>query len=207
GADVGYVSALPENPLTDACLATLTGLGIDAAAVIRTPEGRLGIYFVECGANQRPSRVTYDRVGSSISLVSPDSYDWPRILNGASALHISGITPALSEAAADATQAAVSAAQTAAVQVSCDLNYRAKLWNWRPGTDRKTLAAETMAKILPYVDVLIANEADCGDVLNIHAGDSNVESGSVEVEAYPDVARQVAARFPNVRLIATTLRE
>ncbi len=207
GADVGFVTALPNNPLTDACLNTLRGLGIDTSSVQRTAEGRMGIYFVEAGANQRPSRVTYDRAGSSISLASPDTYDWNGILCGAKALHVSGITPALSEAAADATIDAVKSAKEHGVQVSCDLNYRAKLWNWRRGTNRKTLAGETMAQILPFVDILIANEGDCGDVLGILAGDSNVESGSVEVAAYPDVARQVCARFPNVRLIATTLRE
>ena len=91
--------------------------------------------------------------------------------------------------------------------VSCDLNFRAKLWNWEPGTDQRELAQRTMSQILPYVHVLIANEADCGDVLNIHAGESQVEDGNVEVLAYPDVARQVASRFPNLNLIATTLRE
>lgn len=207
GADAGFVTALPDNALSDACVATLRGLGIDTSQIVRIAEGRLGIYFVECGANQRPSRVTYDRAGSSIALLHSEAYQWDQILHGAKALHVSGITPALSEEAARATQAAVEAARAAGVQVSCDLNYRAKLWNWRPGTDRKVLAGETMAKLLPFVDVLIANEADCGDVLGIHAGASNVESGNVEVDAYPDVARQVAARFPSVRLIATTLRE
>lgn len=207
GADAAYVTALPDNPLTDACLNTLRGLGINTSHVVRRSEGRLGIYYVECGANQRPSRVTYDRDGSSISLAAASEYNWSDAFNGAKSLHVSGITPALSESAAEATLAAVQAAQSAGLQVSCDLNYRAKLWNWRPGTDRKTLAGETMDRILPYVDVLIANEADCGDVLGIHAGDSNVESGSVEVEAYPDVARQVVSSYPNVKLIATTLRE
>lgn len=207
GGSARFVTALPDNPLTDACVATLRGHGIDTSQIVRSPEGRLGIYFVECGANQRPSRVTYDRDGSSISLADPSVFNWGEILEGASALHVSGITPALSAAAAEATLQAVSTARSAGIQVSCDLNYRAKLWNWRPGTDRKTLAGETMARILPFVDVLIANEADCGDVLGIHAGDSNVESGSVEVGAYPDVARQVVERFPDIRLIATTLRE
>ncbi|APZ94356.1 sugar kinase [Fuerstiella marisgermanici] len=207
GADVGFVSALPDNALTDACLNTLRSLKIDTSHVQRSAEGRMGIYFVEAGANQRPSRVTYDRAGSTISVTDANSYEWPTILSGAKSLHVTGITPSLSEAAADATIAAVSTARELKVQVSCDLNYRAKLWNWRPGTERKQLAAETMAKILPFVDILIANEADCGDVLKIHAGHSEVESGHVEVAAYPDVARQVVERFPNIRFIATTLRE
>ncbi len=207
GADAAFVTALPENPLADACLGTLASLGVNTSGIVRSAEGRLGIYFVEAGANQRPSRVTYDRAGSAISLTPPDAWDWDRLLEGAQGLHVSGITPALSEAAAESTLAAVSAAQTKQIQVSCDLNYRAKLWNWRPGTERRQLAAETMERILPFVDLLIANEADCGDVLGIHAGESNVDSGNVEVDAYPDVARQVAGRFPNIRLIATTLRE
>ena len=207
GADVGFITALPDNPLADACLNTLRGLGIGTSGVLRSTEGRLGIYFVEAGANQRPSRVTYDREGSSIGLASPGAWDWDRLLLGARALHVTGITPALSKEAAQSTLAAVQAAQTHQVQVSCDLNYRAKLWNWQPGTARQQLAGETMSQILPFIDVLIANEADCGDVLGIHAGHSHVESGNVEVDAYPDVARQVADRFPNIKLVATTLRE
>jgi len=207
GADAQFVTALPDNPLADACLNTLRGLGVGTSGVLRSNEGRLGIYFVEAGANQRPSRVTYDRSGSSISLTPPEGWAWDRLLDRASALHISGITPALSEEAAESTLAAVQVAQRKQIQVSCDLNFRAKLWNWRSDTDRKQLAAETMARILPFVDVLIANEADCGDVLGIHAGQGEVDSGNVEVAAYPDVARQVASRFPNIKFIATTLRE
>jgi 2-dehydro-3-deoxygluconokinase len=206
GADAGFVSALPDNPLTDACLATLRSLNVDTSRVIRSPRGRLGIYFVEAGANQRPSRVIYDRAGSSVSLAAESDYDWAEILSGSHALHVSGITPALSQAAADATIAAVTAAQAAGVQVSCDLNYRAKLWDWKSATAPKQLAGEVMSRVLPHVDILIANEADCGDVLGIHAGDSNVDAGDVEVEAYPAVARQVARQFPNLKLIATTLR-
>lgn len=205
-ADVGFVTAVPDNPLTDACLANLRGLKIDTSSVIRSSHGRLGIYFIEAGANQRPSRVVYDRAGSSISLAAESEYDWKGILGDAHALHISGITPALSQLAANATLAAVKTAQAAGVQVSCDLNYRAKLWDWKPGTDRKQLAGEVMSQILQYVDILIANEADCGDVLGIHAGHSDVAAGDVEVAAYPNVARQVAQQFPNLKLIATTLR-
>lgn len=207
GASARFVTALPQNPLADACVSTLRGLGVDTSCIVSTSLGRLGIYFVEAGANQRPSRVTYDRDGSSISLTPASEWDFSTALAGARALHVTGITPALSEAAAESTLAAVKTARDLGLQVSCDLNFRAKLWNWRPGTPREELASETMSEILPFVDVLIANEADCGDVLGIHAGDSNVDSGNVEVEAYPDVARQVAQRFPDLQLIATTLRE
>lgn len=207
GADVGFVSTLPDNALSEACVNTLRGLGIDTTHVQKQQHGRLGIYYVEGGSNQRPSRVIYDRAGSTISLASPDVYDWPDILKGTHSLHVSGITPALSREAAVATIDAVRSARSMGVRVSCDLNYRAKLWNWQLGADPKELAAETMAQVLPFVDILIANEADCGDILGIHAGASNVESGNVEVAAYPEVARQVANRFPNLKLIATTLRE
>lgn len=207
GADAGFVTAIPDNPLADACISTLKGLAVDTTGVHQTDYGRLGIYFVESGANQRPSRVIYDRAGSSISLTPAEVYDWPALLQGAHSLHVSGITPALSLAAAEATIAAVQAAKAGGVRVSCDLNYRAKLWDWRSGTDGRNLAGEVMSQVLPDVDILIANEADCGDVLGIHAGDSEVESGNVEVAAYPDVARQVASKFPNLSFIATTLRE
>ncbi|MEZ6126922.1 MAG: sugar kinase [Planctomycetaceae bacterium] len=207
GAEVEFVTAVPDNPLSQACLRTLTGLGINTRYVLKTQSGRMGIYFVETGANQRPGTVVYDRDASSISLTPAEKYPWAEIFQNAEALHVSGITPALSEHAAAATLAAVQAARAAGLQVSCDLNFRAKLWNWRPGTDRRSLAGEVMSGILPFVDLLIANEADCGDVLNIHAGDSRVEHGRVEVEAYPEVAQQVIDRFPNVKMVATTLRE
>ena len=207
GADVGFVTALPDNPIAHACIATLRGLRVNTSGIRKVAEGRLGIYYVEAGANQRPSRVTYDRDGSSISLASPQSWNWEQLLSGARSLHLSGITPALSQNAAAATLAAARVAHMSGIQVSCDLNYRAKLWNWQPSTDRRQLANETMAQILPFVDVLIANEADCGDVLGIHAGHSNVDSGNVQVDAYPDVAHQVTQRFPNIKLVATTLRK
>lgn len=207
GADAGFVTAVPNNSLTDACLATLRGLRVDTTHILTNPQGRLGIYFVEAGANQRPSRVIYDRWGSTISLTAPSEYNWTNILQGAKSLHVSGITPALSQYAAQATLDAVQAAQNMGVKVSCDLNFRAKLWEWQSGTDRKTLAAKVMSEVLPFVDILIANEADCGDVLGIHAGQSRVDDGNVEVQAYPDVARQVVQRFPNIQYVATTLRE
>lgn len=206
GAKSRYITAVPENPLADTCLCTLRGLGVDTSVVLRKP-GRLGIYFVETGANQRPGRVIYDRSGSSISETPAAEYDWDVLLDGQSHLHVTGITPALSQHAAEATRQACEVAQQNGLQVSCDLNFRAKLWSWGSGTEKKQLAAETMATILPHVDILIANEADCGDVLGIHAGDSDVESGSVEVDAYPQVARQVSGMFPNLSYVATTLRE
>jgi len=207
GADVSYVTALPINPLGDACVASLRALGIDTSRIVRSDQGRLGLFFVETGANQRPSRVIYDRSASTISVTPAEDYDWPSILNGARGLHVTGITPAVSRTAAEATIQCVQQAKEAGVTVSCDLNFRAKLWRWSEETDPKTLAGQVMRKVLPSVDLLIANEEDCGDVLGIHAAHSDVQAGRIEVEAYPDVARQVVEQFPNVRMVATTLRE
>jgi 2-dehydro-3-deoxygluconokinase len=207
GAPVRYVTALPDNALGDACIASLRGLGIDSTAILRVPDSRIGLFFVEAGANQRPSRVTYDRKSSALSATAGSEYAWADILAGADWLHVSGITPAVSRAAADATIAAVTAAQAAGVAVSCDLNYRAKLWLWDASVAPRELARQVMAEILPHVDLLVANEEDCEDVIGIRAGHSDVQAGSVDVAAYPEVGRQVCARFPNIKRVAITLRE
>lgn len=207
GADVAYVTALPAGPHADACVVTLRGLGIDTSAIVRTAKGRLGMFFVEPGANQLPSRVTYDRTGTSVAQTVPEAYNWDALLDVDSWLHITGITPAVSAVAAQATVAAARAAKEAGATVSCDLNYRAKLWNWEPGTERKALAQRVMTEVLGFVDLLIANEEDCDDVLGIRAGTSDTGQGSLDVAAYPDVAGQVVERFPNIRRVATTLRQ
>lgn len=207
GAEASFVTALPKNPLADACVATLRGLGIDTSHVLRRDKGRLGLYFVEAGANQRPSRVMYDRAGSTISLTPPGAYDWEAVFSGADWLHVTGITPALSKHAADATIEAASRAKAQGLTISCDLNFRGKLWRWDEAVEPKQLARRVMSDVLPHVDLLIANEGDCGDVLDIHAGQSDVTAGRVDVDAYPKVARQVVAQFPNLRMVATTLRE
>ena len=207
GLDASFVSALPSNPLSDACLASVRSRGVCVDDVLMRDDGRLGLYFLETGANQRPSRVIYDRDGSTISLTEPDAYDWTTIFAGADWFHVTGITPAVSKAAADATLAAVGAAKLQGLTVSCDLNFRAKLWRWDSSRSRHDLAGATMREILPSVDVLIANEEDCGDVLGIRAEGTDVHSGSLDVHRYPDVARRVAAEFPQLKTIATTLRE
>ena len=130
GARAVFVTALPENPIADACVANLRGLGVQTVNIVRVKGGRVGLYFIEAGADQRPSNVVYDREGSTISLTPPEQYPWADIFQGAAWLHVSGITPAVSQNAALATIAAVSAAKKAALTVSCDLNFRKKLWNW-----------------------------------------------------------------------------
>lgn len=207
GADARFVTALPNHAVADACVGTFAGLGVDASCILRTKAGRLGLYFYENGANQRPSNVIYDRANSAVSLTPAIQYDWKKIFSGAGWLHLTGITPALSKTAADSVLHAARTAHEAGLTVSCDLNFRKKLWDWEPGTDSKVLAGRTMRAILPFVDVLIANEEDAADVLDIHAENSDVESGKLDVSKYPDVARRIVAQFPNIKFVAITLRE
>ena len=206
GADAAFVTALPSHDIADACIGSVRNVGVDTSHIVRG-DGRLGLYFLETGANQRPSRVTYDRAGSSISITPSSLYDWNTILNGARWFHTTGITPAISKTAFDATLDAVKTAHGMGVTVSCDLNFRKKLWQWDTSCTPGELAETTMRQILPYVDVVIANEEDCHDVLGIQAADSDVESGQLNVSRYPDVARQVASQFPNLSRVAITLRE
>lgn len=207
GADARFVTALPQNTIADCCVGFLAGLGVDTSCIARTKHGRLGLYFFENGANQRPSNVIYDRAHSSVSVTQPAEYAWDKILDGAGWLHTTGITPALSQISADSTLHAVKAAKEKGLTVSCDLNFRKKLWSWEPGTDSEALAGKTMRAILPYVDVLIANEEDAADVLDIHAAETDVDSGKLSVDQYPAVAREIARQFPNISKIAITLRE
>ncbi|HSV55719.1 MAG TPA: sugar kinase [Magnetospirillaceae bacterium] len=207
GAEAVFVTALPDNPLAEACLGTLRNLGVDVSRVVRTERGRLGIYFVEAGANQRPSNVLYDRDGSSVSLADPAGYDWDAVFRGASWFHWTGITPSLSRTAADAVRDAVRRAKDLGLPVSCDLNFRKKLWNWEPGTPPRALASRVMRELLPFVDVLAANEEDARDVLGIDVGALDSNTGSLDPSRYPEVARRITELFPNIRKIAVTLRE
>jgi 2-dehydro-3-deoxygluconokinase len=206
GADATFVTALPENELSEACMAVLQSCGV-GTHIVRTDYGRLGLYFLETGANQRPSRVIYDRDHSAISMTAPEAYDWSEIFQGADWFHVTGITPAISRLAADATIAAVGAAKSAGLTVSCDLNFRGKLWRWDGATPTRELARRVMSQVLPSVDVVIANEEDCGDVLGIRAKESDVHSGRLDIDRYPDVAREVVSQFPNIQMVATTLRQ
>lgn len=207
GARASFVTSLPTNPLGDACEKTLRGLGVDTTHIVRTKTGRLGLYFLETGANQRGGNVIYDRDGSSVMLADPAVYDWPELLKGVDWFHVTGITPSLSERAADAALGAVRAAHEAGVMVSCDLNFRKKLWRWRPGTAPRDLAEETMRQVLECVDLLIANEEDAADVLGIHAPATDVDAGVLNVHGYREVARQIVAQFPSIGRVAVTLRE
>jgi 2-dehydro-3-deoxygluconokinase len=207
GLPVELVTALPDNPISDACIGAFDSVRVGTRFAFRRKSGRLGIYFVETGANQRPSNVIYDRDNSAIALTSPEEYDWDRILKDCCWLHLTGITPALSKNTMEATEAAMKKARDLGITVSLDLNFRKKLWNWNPSFAPRELARKVMAKIMPYTDIVIGNEEDADEVLGIKAGDTNVNSGNLEIQKYPDVAQQIIRKYPNVSMVAFTLRE
>lgn len=207
GLPARYVTALPATPIAESIAATLRGLGVDTQHVLWRKSGRLGLYFVEVGANQRGSTVIYDREFSAVSLAEPQEYRFAEALDGVKWLHVTGITPAISETACRTNLALVQQAKQAGVTVSCDLNFRKKLWTWRPGTAAKALARECMSQVLEHVDLVIANEEDAADVLGIHASGTDVGAGHINAAAYEQVARQIVERFPRVSRVAITLRE
>jgi len=207
GRPTRYLTALPKHAIAETLLGTLRGLGIDTRSILLRDSGRLGIYFLEAGANQRSSKVIYDRQHSAVSLAAPDEYDFDAALDGVTRLHVTGITPSLSENAFRSTLALVQTAKQKDVTVSCDLNFRKKLWRWRPGTDPPALAGECMSMILPLVDLVVGNEEDAEKVLGIRAEGTSVEQGRIDAAAYEQVARQIHDRFDNVSLVAITLRE
>lgn len=207
GAKARYVSALPDNAITNSFMAQMRGLGVDIDRILLKQSGRIGIYFVETGANQRSSNVIYDRSHSCISQTSPEEYDFKHILHGVKWLHLSGITPALSESAFLSTLAIAKHAETDNILVSCDLNYRKKLWNWRPGTTKTALARECMEQIVSLADVIIGNEEDASDVFGIQTSGSDIERGIIDTNSYREVATELAKKFPKAKYVAITLRE
>lgn len=207
GNPVRYLTALPAHGIADALLARLKGLGIDTGQILRRPEGRLGIYFLETGANQRPSNVIYDRAHSAVALAAASEYDLDAALEGITWVHVTGITPAISENAYQATLEVVRRARQAGATVSCDLNFRKKLWKWRSGTEPKALAAECMKQVVDHVDVIIGNEEDASDVFGIAAEGTEVEAGQIDADAYKQVAEALCERFGQARFVAITLRE
>jgi len=207
GGRAAFLTATPDNLLTDAMEQEVRKLNVDTDLIVRTPHGRFGIYFVETGANQRSGTVTYDREGSSIALQPASGYDWEKAFSGANWLHITGITPAISAVAAEAAAEAVQNAKQRGLTVSCDLNFRKKLWNWKPGVSTVDLARETMQGLMPYIDVVVANEEDADLSLGIRASQTDVDAGELNVGSYHQVARKIVSRFSNVRTVAITLRE
>ncbi len=207
GNQVRYLTAVPDNPITHSLICHLRGLGLETETMLRRDTGRLGIYFLETGANQRSSNVIYDREYSAIALAEPAEYDFAAALKQVQWVHITGITPALSQAAFESTLELVRQAKQNQATVSCDLNYRKKLWRWQDGCPPKKLAGQCMSRILPFVDLVIANEEDAADVLDIHAEGTAVEAGRINAAAYEQVARKITGLFPNVEKVAVTLRE
>ena len=207
GGDASYLTALPDNAITDCLVQECRKLGVGTELIHRAKSGRFGIYFVETGANQRGGTVTYDREGSSIALQPAASYDFESAFRGANWFHITGITPAISANAAEAAKLSVQTAKRLGLTVSCDLNFRKKLWNWRPGTKSTDLCRETMRGLMPFIDVVIANEEDAEHALGIHAAATNVDAGELNIAGYEEVACKIVAEFPNVRQVAITLRE
>jgi len=207
GQSVRYVTALPRHALAESLVATLRGLGLDTSHILWRDKGRLGLYFVEVGANQRGSTVLYDRDHSAISLAQPEEYAFGSALAGVHWLHVTGITPAISEPAYHSALDLARRAKQAGAQVSCDLNFRKKLWNWRPGTSSNALARECMSAILRHADLVIGNEEDAESVLGIAAAGAAIEKGVLHAAAYEAVARGILQQFQNVGRVAITLRE
>ncbi|QHI70349.1 sugar kinase [Tichowtungia aerotolerans] len=207
GGTSEFVTALPDHAIADSCLRQLTSLGVETRHVFHALNSRMGVYFVERGANQRASQVIYDRTPSAFSQVSGDEFDWAEIFEGASWFHTTGITAAVSEGAAQAACLAVRKAKEAGLTVSVDLNFRAKLWKWKVGRTAEELAQEIMPKILQFTDVVIGNEEDAQKTLGISAENIDVESANLNADGFASVAEEIMRRFPSIGAVATTLRE
>jgi 2-dehydro-3-deoxygluconokinase len=200
GNPARYVTVLPSaNPIADALLGELGRFSVDTSQVVRG-KGRMGVYFVESGANQRPSKVFYDRENSAMALAKPGDIVWSKAIDGARWFHITGITPALSQSAAGLAIESMRAARERGLTVSCDLNYRKNLWKFGKA------ATEVMPELFRLTDVGIANEEDCQAALGIQA-EANVNSGRLEPEQYRALAEKVLSAYPNLKMLAVTLRE
>ena len=197
GMDAAFVSKVPAHEIGQCAVNELRHFGVDTTMMVRGGE-RLGLYFVEKGASQRASKVIYDRAGSAIAKATASDFDWNKIFDGADWFHFTGITPALGGELPEICLEACKAAKERGVKISCDLNYRKKLWS-------NEKANEVMSKLVPYVDVCIANEEDAKDVFGIEAEDTDLNAGKVNHEGYISVARQISERF-GCEKVAITLR-
>ncbi len=197
GMDSAFVSKFPKHEIGQMGVNSLRKFGVNTDMIVRGGD-RMGIYFVEKGASQRPSKVIYDRAGSSIATAKPEDFDWNRIFEGVDWFHFTGITPALGANVADICLEACRVAKEKGVTISCDLNYRKKLWT-------REQARETMTKLMPYVDVCISNEEDAHDVFGIDAENTDIDAGKVDHEGYKSVARQLMDKF-GFKKVAITLR-
>lgn len=199
GMDAAFMTVLPNNPIADACIRELRYFGVDTSRIMRS-NGRMGIYFLESGANQLPSKVVYDRAYSAIALAKPGDIDFDAVFLGVDWFHITGITPAISESAMELSLLAVQEAKKRGITVSCDLNYRKNLWNYGK------FATEVMRELTKFVDIAIANEEDVQKSLGITV-DVDIASGELDLEKYQMLSDKVLSTYPNMRMIAITLRE
>ena len=198
GVDVAFVSKIVNNPIGDAAVNSLRKYGVDTSLITRGGD-RLGIYFLEKGASQRPSKVVYDRANSSISQAKQEDFDWEKIFDGVDLFHFTGITPALGDNVAEITLKAVQEAKKRNIIVTCDLNYRKKLWS-------KEKANKVMSERAKYIDIVIANEEDAADVFDIHSSKTDIVAGELNKEGYIDVAKKLTDKF-GFKKVAITLRE
>jgi 2-dehydro-3-deoxygluconokinase len=199
GFDAAFFTVLPQNALGDACISELRRFGVSTSHILRLP-GRMGIYFLEVGANQLPSKVIYDREFSAIAIADPKEIDWKSILASYNWFHVSGITPALSENAMQMAIDSVRTAKELGVKISFDLNYRKNLWKYGKRAD------EVMPEIMEYVDIAIANEEDIQKRLALDI-DVNVGSGNLDAEKYNALGNKVLNAYPQLQMLAITLRE
>ncbi len=203
GVEAAFVTALPQNAIGDACISFLQSRSIDTSLVVRGGD-RLGVYYLETGSNQRPSVVIYDRAGSAITALEPDDLDWETIFKGATWFHITGITPALSQSAADLSLLAVQKAKERGLTVSCDYNYRKNLWKY----GKK--APEVLTEIVSLVDVGIANEEDCQKALGINVEEGieekDIKAGVLNIDKYRLLCEKMLETFPNLKMQAISLR-
>ncbi len=199
GIDTSFVSAVPKNDIGEAAISTLKSMGVGTSDIVRSGD-RLGIYFLESGAVSRGSKVIYDRANSSFAKIKKGAIDWNKVFEGATWFHWTGITPSVSEGAADECLVACEVAAKKGITISTDLNYRNKLWKWG-----KT-AGEVMEKLVAHCDIILGNEEDAEMVFGIKPQGVDVKSGHVEGAAYESVGKQLMARFPKAKKVIITLR-
>lgn len=198
GVHAAFVTKLPAHEIGQAAVNGLRKFGVDTSMIVRGGD-RIGIFYCEKGASQRPSKVIYDRANSAISLAKPSEFDWARIFEGVDWFHFTGITPALSDSAAEACVEACKEAKKRNILISCDLNFRKKLWS-------KEKAGQVMGELCKYVDFCIANEEDAKDVFGIEADNTDIYGGKLDRDGYISVAKKLTERF-GFKGVAITLRE
>ncbi len=198
GADAAFVTKLPAHEIGQAAVNSLRKFGVDTSKIVRGGD-RVGIYYCEKGASQRPSKVIYDRAGSSIATAKSEDFNWDKIFDGVNWFHFTGITPALSDETAKITLEACRKAKEKGITVSCDLNFRKKLWS-------KEKAGEVMGEVCKYADYCIANEEDAKDVFGIEADNTDINTGKLDRNGYISVAKKLTEKF-NFKGVAITLRE